>query len=245
MKITTTCTRLIGILALGSAWLPLCSSTTHATPVEYHFTGKILRNASNVFSEAGLPGIAVGDSFTGKMIFENSATDFESHASIGKFSMVGPPFGDSLIQMQVNGLTFSSGLALSIVTNNDIFSRDSFSMLSLGIGLPTGWSVDNSPTKSSSFTLSDSSQTAFSTDALPTSLDLGDFNTKQVRFSISEHTGSKTVTLNHPGGSTTYTESVDLIGKMETLTLVPEPSGITLATVSLLGLLGFRRRRSK
>ena len=199
-------------------------ATASAAPVTYLFSGTIFENASNAFSGPGFPGIAQDDPFTGKIVFDDAAVDTEPLATVGRFYLSAAPA--TLIQMTVNGLTFTLSTSASpiITTNNDIFGRDSFALVGHGLfNMPPGWSASGSPlTYSSSFAVADYSQTAFTSDAIPPLLKLTDFQQQNeyasVRFTIQTST-SGTVTLNHPGGANAYINSVDLMGDIHSLYL--------------------------
>lgn len=206
----TSATRFVAVTCLCI----VTSISAHAETVAYVFSGVITHNASNTFTEPGFPDIMAGDAFTGRLVFDGAAVDTEPLATVGRFSIPGPPA--SLIQMTVNGLTFSSTTMSTIITNNNIFDRDSFSQVSIGDHLPPGWSVSGAQLiASSSFFVKDGSQTAHATDAIPSPFNLAHYqqsnDATQVRFTV-QHSKTGTVTLTYPGGSRVYTNSVDLIG---------------------------------
>jgi hypothetical protein len=89
--------------------------------------------------------------------------------------------------------------------------------------MPPGWSASGPQLiYTSYFAAADYSQAAFSTDAILAQLNLADFQQlneyADVRFTI-QNTTTGTVTLNHPGGTNVYTNSVDLIGELQTLVI--------------------------
>jgi hypothetical protein len=202
----------------------LIHAAASAATVTYHFSGTILDNASNAFTGPGFPGIAEGHVFTGKIVFDTAVVDSEPLETVGRFFLMAPPA--TLVQMTVNGLTFTSATSSNpiITTNNNIFNRDSFALVAHGLfDMPPGWSASGTPLiYTSSFGAADFSQTAFDSDAIPELLRLSDFQQQNesvnVRFTIQTST-SGTVTLNHPGGTIVYTNSVDLIGDIQSLYL--------------------------
>jgi hypothetical protein len=127
--------------------------------------------------------------------------------------------------MTVNGLTFTSSVTATpiITTNNDIFGRDSFALVEHQyFDLPSGWIANGQNLiHTSDFAAIDYSQTAFDSDAIPPNLILSNFQQQNeycgVRFTI-QTTGTSPITLDHPGGTTVYTGSVDMIGELLALT---------------------------
>jgi hypothetical protein len=198
---------------------------SQATPVSYSFSG--------VVTDSFLPStFALGSSFNGTFSFDSAAIDSNANPSAGYYS------NGFSITANVGGITYSNLPNVGGVSVwNGLSNLDRFDANAQGtIGIPSISSTSTIPSTAPFVVravFDDPTQSAFSSDALPTSpLNLGNFANDV--FQLSFYQG---------------VSQVNVIGKINSLQLispVPEPETYAMLLAGL-GLVGaaLKRRKAK
>ena len=155
----------IAILFLGGS-----TQTLQAEQLKVWFTGTVNTIVDTVGEFSGL---SIGDPVTGFYIYDLAATDSNADPTVGHYSMPDPA---NRMSVTVGTTTFDSipspQFKIQIFDNNA--SKDGVIVSSINLA-----QVENPCWGSLRFVLFDSTETAFSSDALPQELlDLGKFSQK-------------------------------------------------------------------
>ena len=132
----------------------------------YNFTGQITYVSNPPF---GL-SLTAGDPVTGSIVYDSSLPPAYDTGNVAGY-MQSPPSGMSLV---IGGAAIQSVGTASLQVLNDGYGVDNFN----GYFTPISVNGQNQPNGSAGFSLTDVSQTAFSSTALPQSLHVGSFNSR-------------------------------------------------------------------
>ena len=200
----------------------LTALTANAGLVTVDFSGTITKidDPNGVIS-----GTQIGDSFTGTLIYDTSLPSDN-------------PGGDPAYYTYLPGTTppFAAPLGLTITVGSYTFSPHYTGLMQIqvlndvGGSYPDAFSAENDVTVGTSYSLlgfvvGDSTGTAFSSTALPTSFDLG-------KFDLGE------VFLTSGGDAPDIFDGTVNVGPAA----VPEPTSVTLLALGVLGISGWSRR---
>ena len=212
MKISTRTQRTILVL-LGLTVAICCVSPAHADLI-FTFAGEVASVDTPLDSQ-----FTVGDTFTFTFSIDETTADTNSSPEDGVYpGVTGVSFSYS------NGYT--GGAASSPILA--VQSRSSFDALSSQFN-PTGAGVSGQTPSFIEFSLDDTTATAFTSDAIPTALDINDFDVTRLQLFFSGSAGETSVTGIITSASVT-------------LSAVPEPSSLAVWVLGGL-MLGFRGRR--
>ena len=192
--------------------IPLfCAKSVHG--VDFTFSGTVTQPG------AFFAGSAVGDPFTGTLFYDPTRPDTDPDPSVGNYNM-SDPFGSQVymtLNISVGGQTYNlitPFLYCAIFVSNQPG----------GDTLTAGGEV----TAPSSITLSDFTGTALSSDALPPSINIGNWD-------------SGVITVRDFVGPT----EVPFIGSINGTRAVPVPSVCALLALPLVSLLFSRVRQGR
>jgi hypothetical protein len=209
------------IAAMSLAWIS--ALTAQAGLVTVNFSGTI----TSIDDPKGfISGSKVGDSFSGKLVYDDTAKIAVPGANPAEYDYLTsttPPFASPL------GLTFTVGShtfdphypgVMQIHVQNDLASSkfpDAFVAVA-SVGLGTGTTL-------AAFGVADTTGTALSSTDLPTSLDLSKFNNGEFNLVGSAGTNIFAGTINVGAAS------------------VPEPASVTLLGLGVVAIGGWILRR--
>jgi len=215
---------LIG-LALGAS-----DSDVRADLVTHSFNGVITSLTDSNAPAGNVGGITVGSTFTGQFqyqTFDASSDGFPGDPTHGVYTLFGGGASSSM-SITINGLTFTAGPGNIDIYNNTPLSTPANSDLFFYAGgpvdlYPAGWST-SSALGGMFLNWTDSTGTAFASDALPTTFDPLAWQQGQLTLNLRD--------ILFPGGSET---SVSMIGSIAMAEAVPEPSSLLLTAAAAAG----------
>jgi len=202
--------RLLGLIYA----LVLCISalSANATTVTYTVSGTVTDGGS-----IGGVSASVGDLITGEFTYDLATPDSNPDPAFGDYidPIITPPLK---ITLPNGSITFEPGLLVTV----DVFK---------GINIASGLSDPTSPDSfiDIDFRFFDPIM-PLASDALPTTIDLNDFNSTTGAFS------SFSSATDEPVGDPIHFS-------IDTMTVVPIPSAILLFVSGLLGVLGLTRKK--
>lgn len=239
-----------------AAWIvATCQATALAVPVSFAFTGHISQiratNADQDDLSAGLAAIlpfGIGAPFSGHFTYDTDVPDISSSPTLGYYVHASPQlppdpnvsYAHDFV-MNIEGLEFRlPQTAHSVVIYDNNSFRDAFiigNSLDRGPPIyPDGWSTEGEEIVFGS-SLYDDDEEAFTSDALPTNIDLS-----LMESAGAGYTAVGPSTLTTPLGSfTAY--GISFAGDIETLVLIPEPSTMWLLWIVSMAVLTSRHCR--
>jgi hypothetical protein len=197
--------RVLSLILAASVIALAPTRSARAGMVTVDFSGSVTGVNTSAF-----PGTAIGDSFSGKLIYDSSQAPSSAPGANPAVYTYAPPIGSLGISLTLGGTTFDaeSGDAMQIQIANNFMGFDAF--------IATAFvNVGGTPTRVD-FALQDLTAAVFSSTALPTSVDLSKF-TKGL-FSVPGPTGG-----------------ADLLDGKISLASVPEPSAAVLLGLGAVG----------
>jgi len=215
------------IITIIICWLSFWALPAHAALVTIQITAEI----DDVYDPYGYLGgkIKVGDTITGRYIYDSSTPDQDwlrgggvSSPTVGRYHYFNPPYGISLtaggfvFQTDPAGVNFLVGIVNDNDSGDDIYYIDSYNNLPLSNGVTVG---------NISWYLNDPTGHVFSNDALP------------ISAPILDDWGLNFLSAGGGGGRATV---FAFAGHVTAAELVPEPGTILLLTV---GSLLLRKRK--
>lgn len=220
-----TCRRL---LAVGTLLGLFGSLPAQAALVSYNFAGAIT-SASDPLASFG---IVTGDPFVGSFTYDTSL----GIASSGPGNVLyeqPAPIAPMNFSVTINGVQYAaanSSAPLSIqVTDNAGGLQDQFGYHTVFGGSLVHPLSGSYPFSNMALVLRDTSATVFSSTAIPSSLDLNDFDDNGFSLNLTQELGNL--------------ESETLfLGTITSLTSVPEPGSLLLLLTALPLIRRFRRR---
>ena len=206
---------LLGGLLLGS--LPL--SAAKADSLTYLATGVLFEIADP--NDAFQGELSLGMPFSGTIQYETGSSPVHTSSGSAQFEWdpLGTAFSISISVGPITASTNPAGRGTMGVTNNG-GGYDRFGALAFGT-VSTGANITIMD-----FVFRDSTASAWNGVAIPTELDLADFDYTYMGIVVSQ-AGNLGVAL----------------GQIDTLTLIPEPSTALLLLLGLTGMAGMRRSR--
>jgi len=217
--------RLLAVATL----LAFCGPTpAQAALVSYDFAG--------TFTVASDPltsfGISAGDTFAGSFTYDTSLSVISSGPGNVLYEQPAP-IAPSAFSVAVNGVQYTaadSSAPLRIqVTDNSGGLKDQFVYLTVFSGSLVHPLSGSYPFSTMALSLRDDSNTVFNSTAIPSSLDLNDFDVAMFSINLSQDLGD-------PASETLF------LGTITSLTSVPEPGSLMLM-LTALPLIGLARRR--
>jgi hypothetical protein len=204
---------------LGAAFacvVALISTSSYSSIIIYDFTGTVT-DAGNI---AGVSA-SIGDTIIGKFAYDTATSDSNADPTLGDYINFGitPPL---MITLPSGSITFGDFTSVFVTVDTNI-------NIAAGLPDPTapGFYIDHDII----FSLN-STSTALATDAIPTNIDLNDFDSVIGTFS------SFNFNLFLPTGDPIQ-YSIDTL----TIRAVPIPSAVWLFGSGLLGLIGISKRK--
>lgn len=210
--------------------LASAASAARADLVTVDFTGTVatLPDPTGIFA-----GAAVGDTFTGSLVYDSAASPVTPGANPAQYlysAASTPPYLAPLgISVTLRGVTVSPRYpgAMILTVSNDLATNPAFP--DVFIAQAAAGPLSGATNPQIDFAVADSTGTALGSTALPTSLDLSRFTDSQFRL------------FNNKAGSVfdIFTGTLDLRP-------VPEPGSLALMAVGAAGLaVGAARRKSR
>jgi hypothetical protein len=221
---------LIAAVATGAA------GRASADLVTLSFSGTIttLNDTGGVFGGE----VKLGDAFSGSLIYDTATTDREGDPNVGNYlyanRLTNTPFVPPLgLTIQIGSVTLQPNYGYIFMV--DVFNNQPSPVLGVdgdGVQAIQSTSFDGTtvvPVSQTLVALFDRSQSAFSSDALPSSLSTSRFSEGIIQVIVS-------------GGGAGSDDVVALEGAID-VQAVPEPGSVALLAVGGLGVLGYIRRR--
>ena len=238
-------------IELAAAALLIFCGQSHSAIVRYDFTGEITSAIDNdpPTTPAIIFGteIAIGDAVTGFFEFDTAAAETASQPGASAYNQ-SPPL---MFQIQVEGSVFRNDGVFATSVGNDLdfgggTIADAFA-ISDGVetNVPdlTGTMIvvdDILRDGRISLQFNDFDATAFISTALPSSLNLADFELSPLSLGVPGATGR--IFGTEPSGQVNpFVYSAEFSIDSLTLTAVPEPTA--MAFCGLAGICGLSRRR--
>jgi len=229
-------TRIVSIAATLVVCASLTTTDVFAGKVNYQFSGEV---GSSSLTAAG---IDVGDVVSGSLMFDPDELTLFGTLSVGTIYILDTSCGTSTVSLDVDGLDLSLPTVplvpppifpSSIIVGNDrdldgiVSSVDAADYFAINYEIvdPTDaaerWAI--------SLTLADTTGTLYSDESVPMSLNLADFDSRQLLI------------IEDPG----LTIGGNALASIDSLVLVPEPSTLTLLAIGMVALLALpvRSRR--
>lgn len=197
---------LLALFVIPLGW----ADSAHA--VDFNFSGTVTQPG------AFFPGSSVGDPFTGTLYYDPTRPDTDPDPSLGNYNMSDPSHTYLALSISVGGVTIgliNPSLSCSILVSN----------------LPGGdtFTAGGEVLAPSSITLSDSTGAALTSDALPTNLDIANWDSGVI--TVRDFVG---------------VSEVPFIGTINGTRAVPEPTISTLLAMASVALaLDWLRRTKK
>ncbi len=173
---------------------------------------------------------SAGQSATLVYEFDPGVPDFSGNPTFGTYNAIATQSGTLGTYIATFTATSFFGV-INVADNGGIGpTDDSYTAFNPSNDPPVGDPIGEFMPTSMGITLRDTSETAFSSDTLPTNLDLSDFDSASMTLSFSDGTLNPTVTAS-----------------IESLVFAPEPRSAFLPAVAgaLLAIAGVRRDRSR
>jgi hypothetical protein len=144
------------------------ASPAEAALVSFEFAGEVLTNKDNVFGITD----AVGDRYTGRLTYDSGVADSASGLNLGQYWQTSPAAGMSVTFQSGATVTNLGQFVVEVANANGPFEADFFGASSQGAR------VNGVPIANGFFVFPrffDFRQSAFASDALPTTLDPASF----------------------------------------------------------------------
>ncbi|MFV2065714.1 MAG: PEP-CTERM sorting domain-containing protein [Pirellulales bacterium] len=216
------------LLAIGTLLVFFGSPPTQAALVSYNFAGAITTASDPLASF----GIVTGDPFTGSFTYDTSLGIVSSGPGNVLYEQPAP-IAPLTFSVTVNGVQYAaanSSAPLRIqVTDNSGGLNDQFVVHTVYTGSLVHPLSGSYPFSNMALSLRDSSATIFSSTAIPSSLDLNDFDLVGFSLNLSQNLGD-------PASETLF------LGTITSLTAVPEPGSLMLM-LTAISLIRLSRRR--
>lgn len=239
----------------------LFASAGAASAQTFTFTAVVdsINSDNTPLAESRL-GLVAGDTFTAVLVLDWNAPDYDTDPKLGVYRNWNP-YGYSPNR-------YSASLTLYFPNQASEFGGPSNSSTTPDIRVADGTTIDSVTGKlgtvsGDSFNyyqpkpqvagpgnglyqetvellLNDSSGSAFSSDGLPRSLNLSDFDLAKIYFRAARTGGG----ISYPGSDGPHYKSFDLFATVTNITAVPEVSTTALSLLAGGILVGTRRRRN-
>ena len=216
--------RLLAVATL----VALCGSApAQAALVSYNFAGTI----TSAGDPLGNFSISTGDPFAGSFTYDTTLA--VALSGPGNVLYEKPaPIAPMAFSLTVNGTQYTaanSSAPLGLQVTNDAGGLQDQFVYRTAFGGSLVHPLSGSYLFSNmALSLHDSTGGVFSSTAIPSSLDLNDFDLTGISLNLSQNLGD-------PGSETLF------LGPITSLTLVPEPSSVMLM-LTAVSLIGFARR---
>ena len=200
----------------------LVATAAVAAPIRVDYSGTL----DSVSPELS-PFFAISDTFAGSYIFDSNALDVDLSSALGVYPNA---ITSASISISTNSGTYNAAATSGTIQVFDapppgIPDPDLYTAFA---SVVSGDPVQGNPPASFGPSLSDSTLMAIQSDALPTTLNLGGFDTREFFFSFFN--------------PATMDNDLSITGTIDSLsfTPVPVPSAVLLMGTGLLGLIGWR-----
>ena len=170
----------------------------------------------------------IGETFSGVYFFDDTTPDAEPGGNTGNY------FSDGSYTVSTSGGFVAVGTATHLLVLDNV-TYDSYSASGMWSTAPG--SASGIPFKEVSVGLGDTTETALSSAAMPTSIDLSDYT--WASFSIAFEDWD--VAADPMGDNVVFAEASGALDTM-TITPVPEPATLSLLAMGALGMIVRRRR---
>jgi len=208
---------------LSALLLPvfLPTAVAHAATLTISFTGTIVTVAPELAS-----ALSPGQAMSGSLQIDSTEADTNSDPSFGSYR---PDSSNLVIDFGSYSASLSSPALLAVLVTDTPFLDSLLITFSCGASLCIP-ATSGPPLQRGSFWFYDTTGTVFSSDALPTTLDLSDFNTDP-GWSVAELDFGEVGTFQ----DIVYATFLNLSAT------VPEPGSAWLISAALLAVLGSTR----
>jgi hypothetical protein len=228
------------LVASTAVALALWASEAKAAIITFDFGGTITSSVYNSGPNQGQPvdfvPIPVGSAFQGSFTYDDTAPQTGGSTGYSLYYSLAP---SAAMSLTANGHSFNSpapavafNSSIQVISAEGNFGFSGFSMGTQPITLPAGWTAPNAYFTVQLFNRPAQTQSL----ALPTSLNLADFNspllTLDFVFGVSD-------------GTYSYSDRVTLQGPITSLSEVPEPGLPALFGGALLALAAFAAGRKR
>jgi hypothetical protein len=231
-----------GLLVFSLMGMAFCAGAQESFQIEGFLSNFSVNNASS-------QGISSGDHFTGVMTYNPSGPGVFIQGSSGpardSLGLSGMPF----ISLDVRGHEFDMfAKYLYVYSGGSDQISTSWPGHEQGMQVNSPWGNFTSQSSlglnAASFMLQDSSGTALSSAGLPASLDVNNWDSHYVDLGYVWTTsdGPNSTSVNH---SFFLSADITSIAPMDLISVVPEPSTISLLALAAGGMAAWRLRRSQ